>query len=91
MNKKQHGGPGRGQGRHKEPGFRKDAALRFLSDNELRQYFDNTTPRQRVEIVLEWLLASRLTKRAADAAIACPQCEFVHNESYCPNCNFGYS
>ena len=67
MNKKQHGGPGRGQGRHKEPGFRKDAALRFLSDNELRQYFDNTTPRQRVEIVLEWLLASRLTKRAADA------------------------
>ena len=42
-------------GRKPSPGFRKDAPLRFLDENEVRVYFDNTTPRQRVEIVLAWL------------------------------------
>ena len=55
MNKKStHGGPGRGQGRKKEPGYTVTTKARFLSAEE-QALWNSLSPRQRVEIVLKWL------------------------------------
>ena len=55
FSKKQHGGPDRGQGRHREPGYQKLVKMRFLNEGEEEALKELTTPRQRVEILLEAL------------------------------------
>jgi len=55
------GGPGRGQGRHREPGYDKPVKMRFLSQDEevaLKEF----TPRQRVEILLAALPGGKPNK-----------------------------
>lgn len=49
-----HGGPGRGQGRHKEPGYDKPVKLRFLNKAE-EAALKKLTPRERVEILVDWV------------------------------------
>ena len=52
-NKNTHGGPGRGQGRHKEPGYQKLMKVRFLSESEEKALRGaKFSPRRRVEILL---------------------------------------
>ena len=62
-----HGGPGRGQGRHEEPGYSKTVKLRFLDEEEelaIKQF----TPRQRVEILLA-ALSSRKPNKSLNAEL----------------------
>ena len=57
-----HGGPGRGQGRHEEPGYSKGVKMRFLSKAE-EEAIKQLSPRGRVEILLA-ALASRKPNKA---------------------------
>jgi len=61
MTKTTHGGPGRGQGRHKEPGYDKPVKMRFLSQEE-EEALKEFTPRQRVEILLSALPSRKPNK-----------------------------
>ncbi len=49
-----HGGSGRGQGRHKDPGYIKCKALRFLDKAE-EELAKKLTPRERVEVLLAYI------------------------------------
>lgn len=88
---KTHGGPGRGQGRKKEPGYTVTTKARFLIAEE-QERWNSLSPRERVEIVLEWLenqgckptplAADVATRRACNQSGECiapecqPECEF---------------
>lgn len=51
-----HGGPNRGQGRHKEPGYERIAKIRYLTEAEEAELIKaKLTPRQRAEILLAWV------------------------------------
>jgi len=54
MNKKTWGGSGRGQGRKPLPGYEKTTKARFVDEQE-EKLWNSLSPRERVEIVLEWL------------------------------------
>lgn len=66
MTKTTHGGPGRGQGRHKEPGYDKSVKMRFLTGEEEEAIIKEFTPRQRVEILLAALARKPNKVFAAD-------------------------
>lgn len=51
---KREPGPGKALGRPSQPGIERVVKMRFTAD-EYREVIENTTPRQRTEIIVAWL------------------------------------
>jgi len=66
------GGPGRGQGRHKEPGYQKPVKMRFLNEAE-EEAIKEFTPRQRVEILLAAASARKPNNALATELLPSPR------------------